>query len=191
LLDAEARAPVEQQAANSGKLREPVIRFANVLRAMNVKSKSGHTDIHDLDNGDNGLGQSPLLAPSVFNFYSPDYKSPGPIAQAGLSSPEFQITTETTVVGTLNFFASLIFNKGFGNGDNQIALDFGVFADVAGDAGALTDRVNLLFMNGTMTPATRTSFLRALNSIDPQSTAERIQSALVLTVIAPEFVIQR
>lgn len=191
LLDQEARAPLVQQAPNAGKQREPVIRFANLLRALNVKSKSGHTDIHYLDSGDNALGQSPLLAPSVFNFFSPDFKNPGPIAQAGLNSPEFQITNETTVVGTLNFFARLVFDKGYGSGENRIDLDFGRLADAAADAGALADRVNLLFMNGTMTPATRTSFLRAINAIDPKSTTERIQAALVLTAIAPEFVIQR
>jgi hypothetical protein len=42
-----------------------------------------------------------------------------------------------------------------------------------------------------MLPATRTSFLRAINSIDPKNRKDRIKIALALVVISPEFVIQR
>ncbi len=188
LLDPEARAT---PAGNFGKQREPVIRLANMLRVMNAKSKSGHTDIHYLDSADNALGQSPLLSPSVFNFFSPDFKNPGPIAAAGLYSPEFQITTETTVVGTLNFFSRLIKDGGYGSGENRVELDFAKFDAIAADAGTLIDHFNALFMNGSMLPATRTSFLRAINSIDPKNRKDRIKIALALVVISPEFVIQR
>ncbi|MGE0311980.1 MAG: DUF1800 family protein [Lautropia sp.] len=191
LTDPEARTPVNTQAAHAGKQREPVIRFANLLRAMNARSSSGHSAIHELDSADNALGQSPLLAPSVFNFYSPDYRNPGAIAAAGLDSPEFQITTETTVVGTLNFFANLVFDKGYGRGASRLELDFPMLEPIAGDANQLIAHVDMMFMAGRMTPATRTSFARAINSIDPKNRVERIQSALVLTAIAPEFVIQR
>lgn len=189
LLDPEARAST--RAPYFGKMREPVIRFANILRVMNAKSKTGHTDIHELDNIDNGLGQSPLLAPSVFNFFTPDFRNPGAITDAGLFSPEFQITNETSVVGMLNFFANLMKSGGYGSGDNRVALDFGKYDAVAADAGMLIDHFNLLFMNSAMTPATRTSFLRALNAIDPKNRKERIQVALTLLNVVPEFVIQK
>ena len=188
LLDPEARTTTTE---NFGKQREPVIRLANLFRVMNVKSKSGHTAIHYLDSADNALGQSPLLSPSVFNFFSPDFKNPGPIAAAGLNSPEFQITNETTVVGTLNFFSRLIKDGGYGSGDNRIELDFVKFDAIAADAGALIDQFNLLFMNGTMASSTRTSFMRAINSIDPKNRKDRIKVALALVVVSPEFVIQR
>lgn len=189
LMDQEARSTTP--AANFGKQREPVIRLANLFRAMNAKSMSGHSEIHYLDSADNGLGQSPLLSPSVFNYYSPDFKNPGPIAAAGLNSPEFQITNETTVVGTLNFFARLIRDGGYGNKDNRLNLDFAKYDAIAADAGTLIDHFNLLFMNATMTPATRTSFMRAINSIDPKLRKERIKIALTLVSMTPEFVIQR
>lgn len=189
LMDPEARTATP--APNAGKQREPVIRLANVLRVMNARSRSGHTAIHELDNGDDALGQSPLLAPSVFNFFSPDFRPPGPITQAGLVAPEFQITTETTVVGTLNFFADLFRSGGYGSGDNRIELDFTRYDAVAADAALLIDHLNLLFMDGTLTPTTRTAFLRAINSIDPKNRKERLQVALTLLTLCPEFVIQR
>ena len=191
LTDVEARTPVHQQAPTSGKQREPVIRFANMLRAMRAKSLSGHSDIHYLNSADDALGQSPLLAPSVFNFYSPDFTSPGRMAEAGLRAPEFQITTETAVVGTLNFFARLADSGGYGRGDNRLQLDFGRYATAATDAEVLIDHMNLLFMNGTASPETRVAMRRAINGIDPKNTRERIEAALILTSIAPEFVIQR
>jgi uncharacterized protein (DUF1800 family) len=194
LTDVEARDLTASATPSYGKQREPVIRFANMLRALNAKAVSGHNAIHYLDSADNALGQSPLLSPSVFNFFSPDFKAPGAIATAGLSAPEFQITTETTVVGTLNFFARLIKDgayKTWNSKDSELTLELGLFDDVAGDANALVDRINLLFMNGRIAPTTRTAMLRAINSIDVKSKSDRIKSALVLTAISPEFVIQQ
>jgi uncharacterized protein (DUF1800 family) len=191
LMDPEARSADAFLAPNYGKQREPVIRFANFLRALNARSDSGHSEIWNLDSADNSLGQSPMLSPSVFNFFSPDFRNPGPIAQAGLYSPEFQITNEASVVGNLNFFANLIRNGGHGSNANRLRLDFSALESVADDAKTMLDAINVLFMNGTMTTATRTSMMRAVNSIDPRSRTDRVKSALILTSIAPEFVIQR
>jgi len=48
------------------------------------------------------LGQSPQRAPSVFNWFLPDYILPGPMAEAGLFAPELQINTEASVVAKVN-----------------------------------------------------------------------------------------
>jgi uncharacterized protein (DUF1800 family) len=48
------------------------------------------------------LGQSPLRAPSVFNWFLPDYTVPGPMAEAGLFAPEMQIASETNLVSRIN-----------------------------------------------------------------------------------------
>jgi uncharacterized protein (DUF1800 family) len=191
LTDAEARNPSASGAVLFGKQREPVIRFANFLRALNAMAASGHNEIHYLDSADNALGQSPLLSPSVFNFFSPDFKSPGEIAVAGLNAPEFQATTETSMVGGLNFFAKLFRDGGYGSNENQLKLDFSLFDDVAGDASQLIDRIDTLFANQSLSPATRSAMMRAINSIDAKSKTERIRTALILISIAPEFVIQK
>ncbi len=192
VLDVEARDVSATSANNAtGKLREPVIRFANVMRLLNAKSQEGTNRIHYLDNADYGLGQSPFLAPSVFNFYSPDFRTPGEITKAGLVSPEFQITTETTIVGSLNFLASVIYNGGYGEKETKLNFDFSKFHDVAGDADALINRINLLTMNGTMSLATKTSFARVINGIDAKNKDDRVKAALVLAIAAPEFAIQK
>lgn len=48
------------------------------------------------------LGQSPLRAPSVFNWFLPDYVVPGRMAEAGLFAPEMQIASETNLVNRIN-----------------------------------------------------------------------------------------
>ena len=123
LLDPEARDPAKTAETGWGKQREPVIRFANFLRGLNARSTSGRNRIWYLDSADEGLNQSPLLAPSVFNFFSPNYRHPGALAAAGLVAPEFQVTTETSMVGGLNFFARLIRNGYYGKDDTRLTFD--------------------------------------------------------------------
>lgn len=53
--------------------------------------------------------QSPQAAPSVFNWFLPDYVFPGPTAAAGLVVPEFQIATESSVVKIVNEFYRTMF----------------------------------------------------------------------------------
>ena len=50
------------------------------------------------------IGQSPQRAPSVFNWFMPDYVKPGAMAEAGLYAPELQISTESSDVAKVNFF---------------------------------------------------------------------------------------
>ncbi len=189
LLDAEARQATPP--ANFGKQREPVIRFANLLRAMDAKAANGRNAIHYLESADNGLGQSPLLSPSVFNFFSPNFRPAGKIAQAGLVAPEFQITTETTVVGGLNFFANLFSQGGYGYDEDELKLDTAFLQSKAGDANALIAELNLLFCNGQMSTALQTRLRTMINAINANDAAYRVRASLTLISLSPDFVIQR
>lgn len=177
--------------SNFGKQREPVIRFANFLRALNAKSSSGRNAIHYLESADNGLGQSPLLSPSVFNFFSPNFRPAGPIAAAGLVAPEFQITTETTVVGGLNFFANLFNNHGYGGGDTELKLDYAPLIALAGNADELIARLNTLFFNELMSDGLRTRMRTMISTIPVGEKERRVKAALILTSLSPDFVIQK
>jgi uncharacterized protein (DUF1800 family) len=194
LLDPEARATAATQAANYGKQREPVIRFATFLRALGATSINGINDIHYLDSADNGLGQSPLLAPSVFNFFSPNFRQPGPVAKAGLYSPEFQITTETSVVGSLNFFSNFFNNGGYGNGDSRLTINLAPLQALAATPAVLVDRIDALFFAYQMGATTRARMLQMLGAMSGTSTDQlkrRVKAALIVTAISPDFVIQK
>ena len=194
LLDNEARSPATAAVASSnyGKLREPMVRFVHFANAMGAKSKAGRNSIWWLDSPDDALGQTPLLAASVFNFFSPFYARAGGIAQAGLASPEFQNATDTQVVGSTNFFSRLIRDGGIGFDDaNRVDFDTTTWLADASTTAKLIERINLVLFAGGISANTQTILEKAINAFPANERNNRLQAALNLAVIAPEFVIQR
>jgi endo-chitodextinase len=200
LTDAEARTVANENNPKWGKQREPVVRFANVLRAFDVKSTTGRNRIHYLDSAENGLNQSPLLAPSVFNFFSPTYTRPGKLAEAGIVAPEFQITNEIQTIGTANFFYNVVKNEGYGSGDTKVKLDLSTAKGIANDAVKLVDYLAGLFSHGELSASTRQLMLDTVNALPIKgnngagSTNERtarVRAALTLILLSPDFVIQK
>ena len=55
-------------------------------------------------------GQRPYGAPSVFNFYRPDYKPTAISATYDVVSPELQILNEKNITAMSNWAGSIIFN---------------------------------------------------------------------------------
>jgi len=195
LTDADARSIALMSDAKFGKQREPVIRFANILRAFNATSTNGRNSIHYLDSADDALGQSPLLSPSVFNFFSPNYTRPGRLAQAGVVAPEFQITNEIQTVGTANFFYQLVKNEGYGSGDSQLKLNLVEAKALANNAAALVDHLTGLLTYGELSATTRQQMVDAVaavpfNNRDSDRTW-RVRTALTLFALSPDFVIQK
>jgi uncharacterized protein (DUF1800 family) len=95
-----------------------------------------------LGNTNADFDQSPLNSPTVFNFFLPEYKFPGTLASQGMTTPEFQITSETTVVRAANFIFNGLFNPGntngissFKSGSNALVLDLGPWMANATDLG--------------------------------------------------------
>jgi hypothetical protein len=113
LLDDEAHTPERLSDPAFGKLREPMLRFVQWGRSFKAISKAGTWKLNDTSNPSSGLGQSPLRAPSVFNFYRHGYVPPGTVmASSGATAPEFQIVNETTVGGYLNYMQRSVIRNG-------------------------------------------------------------------------------
>ncbi len=88
------------------------------------------------------LAQTPLDSPTVFNYFMPDYKFPGSIAAQGITTPEFQLTSETNVIRQLNFLRDGILNpnhtligSSFNAGSNALVLDYSQWMGNAVDGG--------------------------------------------------------
>ena len=201
LLDPEALAPAGT-SLRTGKLREPLLRLANWMRAFDARAPSGVYSIYYLDDPLSGLGQSPLNAPSVFNFYRPSYVPPNSaIASAGLVAPEMQITSEPSVTGYLNFMQEAI-NTGVGEA-RVIKPDYTKELALSGDASALVERIDLLLMNGAMSSRLRGQIVGAVNSIAvPVATsanatqvataqANRVKLAIFLTMASTDYLVQK
>lgn len=192
LLDWEARSADVLGQPGYGKVREPVLRFTALLRALKARPPAdGRFRYYWLSSAEWGLNQGPYQAPTVFNFFDPAYAQPGPIAEAGLVSPELQIINETSVFGSSNFLYPVIF-EGYADDDTQLTLDYSYFTSVAGNSTALLDRVNLIFYAGLLPAETRTIFAEALADPDfPTDPRDRVSTLLWMVSLSPEFMGQR
>jgi uncharacterized protein (DUF1800 family) len=191
LTHPEARQVNAARADNGyGKLREPVLRFTQWARASKASSASGQWKLGNLSDPAARLGQSPLRSPSVFNFYRPGYVPPNTaIATASRVAPEFQITTESSVAGYLNFMQNAIATTSGVNG-TDIVPDYGAWLTLAGDPAALTDQANVVLAAGQL-PAARVTLIRdaiaAMASASDTDKRRRVQAALLLTLAAPDY----
>jgi hypothetical protein len=187
LLDPEARSPAGVLSPTYGHEREPIVRLANLYRAFNAHSASGKFVIHDPSFY---FGQQALFAPSVFNFFSPNYGQPGAIAQAGIVSPEFQITTDTTVITSANYMRWSVYRAADSNPDSLV-LDLSALVPLASNPGGLVDSLNNLLMGGEMSSAMQDIVVNAVTQLPASNPLERAQTAVHLLVTSPEFLIEK
>jgi uncharacterized protein (DUF1800 family) len=189
LLDEEARHP-DPADAHYGKLREPILRFANWGRAYGVRSPSGAWAVGNLSNPATQLGQSPLRSPSVFNFFRPGYVPPNTaVGASGLLAPEFQITNAISVVGYVNFMTRVV-KSGIGD----VTANYSALMPLAKDAAALLNEINLVLAAGQVSPARLAIMVDAINRMPKGTTADnknRVCAALVMVLAAPEFIVQK
>ncbi len=85
----------------AGKMKSPLLRATQVLRMFKASNDSGKAWVTG-EYMDESLRQHPLSSPTVFNFYSPDYTPHGPIEEAGLVAPEFELHTSATAIDYVN-----------------------------------------------------------------------------------------
>lgn len=186
LLDYEARSlQLADTAISHGKLKEPMIHFAHILRQFKAFSgapvsllssmETGFSDTDAplakypgselskfgtynlsppsksaswpdgpfrfrIDSLRTNLGQSPLDAPTVFNWFYPDFTVPGKLSQAGLFAPEMQTTTESAEIAKINFL---------------YGYTWMTLAPMSATPGA--GAADFIFRNGSATPAVRFS----------------------------------
>ena len=191
LTDDEARNNGFITVNTHGKLKEPLIRYLNILRAFEAKSPTGR---YGLWNPEFAYLQRPLGSPSVFNFYKPSFQLPGPIRDQGLVSPEFQITSETTVV-TVGNEMNQATNRGhhlFDHWNESMPLlQLQRELLIHDDTNALLDHLDLLLFAGQMSAHTRSTVADMYNNLEDSDDVDRIASLLYVLSLSPEFVIQR
>ena len=187
LKDYEARSSTMLSQQGFGKLNEPMLRVAAVMRSFNAYS-SGPQHMWYCDITDADLGQSAMYAVSVFNFYMPGYIQPGPLAQAGLVAPEFQFTNETTSMTVQNFLRNGI-NGGFKFGD--IKLNLANEQALSGDPAALVDHVALLLCGGQINPTARQIIINQVAGVSSSDTFGRATLAVHLVSVSPDAAVQK
>jgi hypothetical protein len=196
LTDTEARGD-SKVIASYGKVKEPVLLTTAIGRLAGFKS-----DGYAFTTRDAAMGQAPFRAPSVFNFYPPDYPLP---QGGGLLSPPSKLMTTATILARHN----LVYDWTF-SGDVASRSEYAPQATITGaigttpdwsgwesltDPNAQIDRINLLMLNNTMTAAQRTALLAAMTPITNTDAAtqarKRAQTALYIVGTSPMFQIDR
>jgi len=194
LLDAEARNLSTIAQTNSGKLKEPFLRVTGLLRAMRYTVQDG-TLPYDFGStiSESTIGQFPLASPSVFNFYLPDHRPPGPIGDAGLVGPEYQILTSVFAVTLPNALYTIT-----QTGAGRFALNLADQEAFAASPPTLLDNLNLLLAHGTMSDATHNAILAAVNGVTSAmvpsgSTLNRTKARLAVYLVAtsPEAAVSK
>lgn len=204
LLDVEARVPPATGDAAFGKAREPLLQLTALWRAFDAKylpASNGAYMFRFSSSWDFtvSLMQDSLRAPSVFNFYEPDYRLPAAGGAQGIYAPELQLYNEAS-------FGS-IFNQMGEAGWNNFAttaptantpapvMDINPLLTLAtnGDHAGMVAQLDTLLFYGTLSADTRRVMVDMLDKLKAanRSAEERVRSLVQLAVASPEFVIQR
>lgn len=196
LLDPEARGD-EPRGGGFGKVKEPVLAMVALARAIGLQTDGASFTIRDT-----ALGQPVFQAPSVFNFYPPDY----PLARSsGLVSPASKLFSAGGTVALQNVLYDWTIKGEPNRGDWNFANSLNTFTGtaplwggweaIASDPDRLVAVVNLLMLNNSATEAQKQALRNAVVSItstDAQKQARRrAQAALYIAATSPNFLVDR
>ena len=191
LLDREARSVVLDKDPAHGMLREPILKVLSFMRATDFKSSA---PLVELDYMEQKVGQMAYEQASVFSFFRPEY-SPSELAGTGLTAPESQTMSSTSIVGLMNGLYSLIkyglneCNGGFGAfGDCSNLSPSGNITYVPSNINSPTDMVrdlSHLLTGGRMTAGKQQAITLEV-ATQPNATSQ-YQLALQLLTSSPEF----
>ncbi len=201
LLHPEATSCASLTDPVQGKMQEPLIRYLEFIKLIGLQP---HEDDGSLFYNGGGAewttNQDIYRAPTVFNFYMPNYSPNGLLRDNNLYGPEFQIhnsTTSLSLINHLHFLADSDYGMGYTwlanrgeEGYYQNNLEY--FVSFAPDAEALINEIDRLLTKGQMSQRTRSIIKEVLQDIgvyEPNAYRDRVASALFLASISPDFVI--
>jgi len=207
LLDQEARTPAVEVDPRHGGLREPLLRILQMMRSMEYQSKEGVEIV--MSGLADSIGMEVFAAPSVFGYYLPEHRPLGPIADAGLVSPEAELATAPLMVAFLNGISSLIdtglneCNGGWGPRNRSDyschirsrAMDFAngalTYQPAEGDSAtpeSIVDGISLLLTASRLSSHTRTTMIAEVDAVlSAEGVDEAVKRAQLLVAIAPEY----
>jgi len=194
-------------SGTAGKLREPLLRLAHLWRAFNASDANGNlSEFSVLQNSPTAFAESPLSAPTVFNFFQPDYVRAGTLATAGMVAPEFQITNENTLVLTNNqlqrqayqfidstgkkYYSPNGYSEVGSLNANSVLLKTKDWEAYASTPDILVNKLNAVLLGGQMTSAMRNSLINYAASIPSTDSVSRITETADLILNSPQYAVQ-
>ena len=190
LLDPEARRSTV--GAKDGMLRQPVLLLTGVMRAFGGQT-SGRPFGYWWGSA---LSQMVFSAPSVFNFFTPDYRVPG--AAMDLIGPAFGIHNASAAVARMQFLNCTLYWKGGCSTDlvtelqpfltqytNDGARDRGLVVRSPADE-KLIDRLSLLAY-GQVLPADERQLIADAMDLPWSDRETRLRMAAWLIFASPRY----
>ncbi len=174
ITDVEARN--DTPTANAGRLKDPILHTCGFLRALdghfNDPQQLGYLFVY--------MAQTPLVAPSVFSWFSPLYKIP----KTSLAGPEFQIYSPTEATLRGNFFHYFLTNPT----STDFTVDLSPFQPFGNDMPGLVELVNQKLLHGRMSAAMKQALIAAATPGYDAKT--RIETVLYLTALSGQYAVQ-
>jgi hypothetical protein len=149
----------------------------------------------------------------VFNFYYPDYHFPGILTSAGLTTPEFQLTSDSGVAFQMNYIEGGLFaNTGNTNGISSynagggaIAIDLGrwMTPSLTNSAvvGGLVDTLSSVLTGAAPAPGARLQIVNYVGNTSnfPYTTPtptytqlrDRVRAVVHLLASSPDYIVQK
>jgi uncharacterized protein DUF1800 len=143
-----------------------------LLRGLNATLTANSTIYFDSSE----LGEDLFNAPSVFSYFSPQYRIPG-----GLLGPEFQIYTTQTAADRADIVNSIL----YGTIDKGTTVNLAPFVQQAGSTAALLNAISSVFLHGAMSTALEQSATDAVNAAS--SATAKTQAALYVVLTSDEY----
>lgn len=193
LLDDEARNGFKNFPTIFGKIREPLIKATHLWRAFNASSPNNRFQLAwPLD----PLAQAPLSAPSVFNFFSPNYRPPSEVLADNIVAPELQLMTESTITKLTNYMAySTLWghvDAGENNQqDDRILIDVSPWLSLTDDPQTLVEQLDLVLTASTMSDEMKTILVDFYQEDIWSEDREKVLDLLFLIVSSPQYAVQK
>lgn len=176
LTDPEARAGDDGTSSSEspafGHMREPVLFMPNILRGLNATLTANSAIYNDTSE----LGETLFGAPSVFSYFSPQYRIKG-----GLLAPEFQIYSTQTAADRADIVNAVI----YGTLDKGTTVNLTPFVQQAGSTASLLDYISSIFLHGSMSPALEQAATDAVNAASRAQA--KAQAALYVVLTSGEY----
>ena len=193
LLDPEARG-ARKTELQYGRLREPVLFWTAMIRALDVTT-DGYRPAYvaGWDSEQKLFGP-----PTVFNYYPADFTLFG----TSIPAPEFGIFTTAEFLNRANHVNALLYNVDTGethwqaqgfvpNATGTPSPSLTAFLPDAANADALVERLNRLFLHGTLRGDMRRTIVNAVNKIPASQDLRRVKMAINLILASVDYQVQK
>ena len=213
LLDPDARNCCGDDTETYGMLREPFVRYMNLVKGLNLEAPGGiYRNV--MNRVYDKTEQKPMYANTVFNFFTPDYMPDGVLKDAGKVAPEFQLLSSQTLTGYFNALNSWLIDDdpieyyGLFSGEtykpNQeprfnITLDYPLTRN--DKVPQLLDKYNLILTHGKLSAESLAIIGTAIKSMPyvqdangvPATTEafRRTRMAIFLIMSSPDYLINK